>query len=187
MSGPERYATVTNYNALYGTGYFAHDADSASFNKDVVPRVVADICKSLGINAVADVGAGNGMFGKILKSQGVNCVDIDVNNRNDDNFIYFDISGKNQDKVVEVAEICSGKFPCGYIVTSFDMAEHVDLEHLPDFLYNFAEIIQDHAVISISTRPSSRANIYHSSILPIDTWKYMFSLVGLQASPFEVL
>ncbi|WP_445785132.1 methyltransferase domain-containing protein [Sphingorhabdus sp.] len=187
MDEPKRFATVTNYEMLYGENYFAHSPGSPSFAVDAVPRLIADYCKKNSIGAVLDLGAGNGIFGSILREYGLSCIDIDVTNRNDEHFIRCDVSKNYTSEIDEIKNYCSEEIGPGYLVTCFDMAEHVDVEHIPDFIYNLSQLVQDEAVLSISTRPSSRANMFHSTIIPIDTWKYMLSLVGIECSAFEIL
>lgn len=182
-----RYATVTDYDSLYGTGYFAHDAGASSFAQHVVPDLIARFCADQSIDAVLDVGSGNGIFGSTLRAQGLPCIDIDVMDRQDENFVRCDFSRNDNEAIARIKALRAERGYARYLLTSFDMAEHVDAEHIGDFIYNVHETVMDDAIISVSTRPSSRANMFHSTILPIDTWKYLFSLVGLEATPFGPL
>lgn len=182
-----KYSTVTDYAALYGTGYFAHQPEASSFDQQSLPRIIAEFCRENQIAGLVDIGAGNGLFGRIIRENGIDCIDVDVTERDDAHFIKCDFSRDDAAALATIKQRCSAQFGKSVLVTSFDMAEHVDLEHIADFIYNFSEIVEHEAIISISTRPSSRANLYHATILPIDTWKYMFGLVGLEASSFEPL
>ena len=182
-----RYATVTDYASLYSAGYFAHDAGASSFAQQVVPDLIARFCAAQSIDAVLDVGSGNGLFGSILRGQGLPCIDIDVMHRQDENFVRCDLSRNDSEAIARIKALCAERGYAKHLLTSFDMAEHVDAEHIGDFIYNVHELVLDDAIISVSTRPSSRANTFHSTILPIDTWKYLFSLVGLEATSFGPL
>jgi len=110
-----------------------------------------------------------------------------VMHRQDENFVRCDFSRNDSEAIARIKALCAARGYARHLLTSFDMAEHVDAEHIGDFIYNVHEIVVDHAIISVSTRPSSRSNIFHSTILPIDTWKYLFSLVGLEATAFGPL
>lgn len=187
MNNTVKYATVTDYDALYGVGYFAHQPEVSSFQQQTVPQIIAEFCSNAGIDGVVDIGAGNGVLGSILRRNGLKCIDVDVVHREDEHFIRCDFSSNDAEAISLIKARCKADFESNVLITSFDMAEHVDPEHIPDFVYNLTEIIQNEAIISISTRPSSRANIYHSTILPIETWKYMFSLVGIKATSFDLL
>ena len=183
----DKYATITDYNALYKVGYFAHSPKASSFDQKGLPGTIAKFCQDLAIDTVVDVGSGNGIFGEILRQKGLKCIDIDIADRQDGYFVNFDISKRDDIELSNIKKIIEQSCDKNILIVSFDMAEHIDLEHLPDFIYNFSELILKEGLISISTRPSSRANLYHCSILPIDTWKYMFSLVGLEVADFDPL
>lgn len=127
-----RYATVTDYDSLYGTGYFAHDAGASSFAQQVVPDLIARFCADQSIDAVLDVGSGNGIFGSILRGQGLPCIDIDVMHRQDENFVRCDLSRNDSEAIARIKALCAERGYARHLLTSFDMAEHIDAEHIGD-------------------------------------------------------
>jgi hypothetical protein len=58
----------------------------------------------------------------------------------------------------------------------------MDIEHLADFLLNLSALVVSEGIISISTRPSSAANRYHATVLPIETWIELLALAGFSAT-----
>lgn len=181
MNGIDKPATITGYQKLYGSGYFAHAPNASSFDQDGLPSAIIRYCRGGQYSGIIDVGAGNGLLGCLMREAGFKCLDVDVTCRSDDNFVHCDFSSHDAGAISRINRWSLEECDSGALVTSFDMAEHVDPEHISNFVYNLSEITKSDALISVSTRPSSRANIYHSTILPIDSWKYFFSLVGLEA------
>lgn len=181
------HVAETNYDRLYAEGYFAHDPGSSSFDQSAVPDILINHCRASGLRGVIDLGAGNSLLGNALRAQGIRCIDVDIAMRTGVDYLRCDLSQAGGEEIERIRSHAISRLGSDFLVTCFDMAEHIDIEHLGNFICNLNEIITDQAIISISTRPSSRANIFHCSILPIDTWKYMFSLVGLHAEYFDPL
>ena len=177
----------TANNTLYGRAYFAHPPDSFSFDQVVLPEILAEFCVSAGMPGVVDIGAGNGMLGQILRKKSLRCLDVDINDRSDADFLSENLTSSDPKLPVRLRAAAGAYCDGPFLVSCLDMAEHVDIEHLADFIYNLASVIERFGIISISTRPSSRANLFHASILPIDTWKYMFDAVGLKVTPVTAL
>lgn len=182
-----RYASETDYEGLYATAYFAHAPDASSFDQVKLPAELAAFCAKQQFGVVVDIGAGSGLLARLLANFGLVCLEVDVVDREAPSYVRFDMSQDDPNGLLALTQ--RPELNCGQrvLLTSFDMAEHVDIEHVPNFIWNLSAIVRTDAIVSISTRPSSQANAFHATILPIETWRYLFSLVGLHADVFEPL
>lgn len=122
-----------------------------------------------------------------MRAKGLRCLDVDINDRVDPDFVSENMASADPQLPIRLRAAANAHCEGRFLVSCLDMAEHVDIEQLADFLYNLASLIERFGIISISTRPSSRANLFHASILPIDTWKYMLDLIGLDVTPIAAL
>lgn len=181
-----RPACVTDYEHLYARGYYAHAAGATSFDLARLPTLVADDAVRLG-GVVVDLGGGNGELGRALNDHGVRSITIDAADREGSDYIRLDLSRYDPSDAEAVRRRIAARLGETYLATCFDVAEHIDIEHLGQFLLNIAALIENECLISISTRPSSAANRYHSSVLPISTWRRLFALVGFSSERHEGL
>lgn len=179
-----RPACITHYDALYASGYFAHQDGVTSFNVQGLPPIAAEMARSSG-NKLVDIGGGNGAFVKAIADYGVKGLTVDAADREAEDFIRHDIASYAPESASALRRRIVARLGENYLVTCFDVAEHIDVEHLPDFILNLATLVTRRSLISISTRPSSAGNRYHASILPIETWKALFVSASFSVSVNE--
>lgn len=179
-------AATTNYAHLYARGYYAHAAGATSFDIARLPPIVAATSARHG-RRVLDIGGGNGALAGALNCQGVRTLTLDAAQREAPDFLHCDLAKHNADTARDMRKQVVERLGESYLATCFDVAEHIDVEHLADFLLNLAALVDQELLLSLSTRPSSAANRYHASILPIETWQRLFALAGFASAPHEEL
>lgn len=179
-------SAVTNYAHLYSRGYYAHAAGVASFDVSRLPPIVAATASRHGCR-VLDIGGGNGALAMALEGHGVQALTLDAAQREAPDFIHFDLAKYHAVTACRTRDLVVERLSETYLATCFDVAEHIDIEHISDFLLNLAALADQELILSVSTRPSSAANRYHASILPIETWQRLFALAGFASAPhFEL-
>jgi len=174
-------ACITNYEALYARNYFAHQAGSTSFDAERLPPILAEWAQACG-GALVDIGGGNGTLARLMGRFGVRAMTVDAADREEDFYIRHNMAVHSPEEAHGLRSRIVATLGEHYFVTCFDVAEHIDLEHLPDFILNFATIVPSAGLISISTRPSSAANRFHCAILPIETWAALFEAAGFSVA-----
>lgn len=181
-----RTACTTDYHGLYAANYYAHSPNSASFDVNVAPRVFAGLAADCG-NAALDLGGGSGLLVRLLGELGIKGFAVDAADRSDEAFLRMDLSVHEREQLDAALRRISGHIGGTWLVTCLDVAEHIDREHLAAFLLNLSALTPRRAVISISTRPSSQANRFHSTVMPISTWIELLHLAGFAVSECEPL
>lgn len=174
------WSVVTDYKSLYVTGYFGHAAEITSFAPGSTEEFALGLAKTTGCNVLVDLGGGNGAFAQGVNSTGFPAVWTDVADINSERFKTFDLSQYDPEST-DSLRIFVEAHGQPYFVTCFDVAEHIDIEHIHSLISNLSEIISSSALISISTRPSSMGNRYHSTVMPIQGWQTLFSRFGLES------
>lgn len=177
-------ACLTNYEHLYARGYYAHEAGATSFDIEQLPPIVARLSALFG-NRLLDIGGGNGMLAAELQKLGVRGATIDAADREAPGYFRFDMASHDPGAAAELRRRLTNDLGEIYLATCFDVAEHIDIEHVPDFILNLAALISGDCLISISTRPSSAANRFHPTVIPIATWKKLFELAGFSVQNAE--
>ncbi|HEX8049194.1 class I SAM-dependent methyltransferase [Rhizobium sp.] len=178
--GKNMWASKTDYSKLYGPDYFGKTNGSTSFDIGTLPAELVAFCLARNINAVLDVGSGSGSLKSILADRGFSVAACDYKPAHQDS-IHYDLTATDDGQAAVLADELSRKFSCGeYVVTCFDVLEHIDVEDVATAVANLRAMASDWLVASISTRPSSRGNAYHSTILPFPTWKRIFEVSGFE-------
>ena len=178
-STSNRFSCVTDYKHLYGIGYYGHSAGVSSFHFAAIPSLVASYVRRFRARGILDFGGGSGFLGKALDHYGVKSFTADAMDRDDLNYLKFDASIHNEAETDRLKNATLKAIGGRYILTCFDVAEHIDPEHVADFVLNLARLIEEYGIISISTRPSSLGNRFHCSVFPKKTWEIIFSLARL--------
>ncbi|MFD2651099.1 capsular polysaccharide export protein, LipB/KpsS family [Brucella rhizosphaerae] len=173
-------ASVTNYEKLYAQNYYAHQSDSTSYDVERFPRLLRQLAAELSVASLLDIGGGNGKLSQIWREGGGKAASLDYYDNPEAFCKKFDLSRNDGDKTSEIFTFLSGALGKSWISTCLDVAEHIDNEHLADFMLNLKSITGKALVISISTRPSSQANSFHSTVIPIETWKKIFQTAGFE-------
>ncbi len=159
-----KFACVTDYQKNYSTGYFGHAPGSTSFNDAAIPGLIAEICGAG--RGVVDLGGGNGALRDRLATFGIRCLTVDPGAATGEDFITADLSIADQDAVERLRDDIRSRLGRPYLATCLDVAEHIDIEHVADFVFNLRTVVDTEIVLSVSTRPSSQGNRYHSCVLP---------------------
>lgn len=173
-------ASVTNYEKLYAQNYYAHQSDSTSYDVDRFPRLLRQLAAELSVASLLDIGGGNGKLSQIWREGGGKAASLDYYDNPEAFCKKFDLSRNDGDKTSDISTFLSAALGKSWISTCLDVAEHIDNEHLADFMLNLKSITGKALVISISTRPSSQANSFHSTVIPIETWKKIFQTAGFE-------
>jgi hypothetical protein len=179
-----RPACVTNYDSLYARGYYAHQAGAASFDVARLPPIIAAAAARHG-GRVIDIGGGNGGLAACLAGSGIATMTLDAAAREGPGYIRLDLSRHDPALIETIRRIIAAELGPTWLATCLDVAEHIDPEHLGDFLLNISVLVESEAIISISTRPSSAGNRFHASILPIETWIRLLEDAGFAVSRDE--
>jgi hypothetical protein len=161
-----------------------HDyvAASTSLDQETFSKLMIAVCSRLGVDAVADLGRGKGRLSHSWREQRRPVVWLGYRDISHDSDYFYDLSRYQPQTAHDAQEFIRSKIGFQWISTCVGVAEHVDIEHLADFLFNLRSLAQSYLVLSVSTRPSSRGHRPHSTILPIDTWASLLTELG-----FEIL
>lgn len=170
------WASKTDYKNLYSPEYFGKQSDIASFDLNTFPKELADFCNTHNFNSIIDVGSGSGILARCMKQLNINVKCLDYEPSIDDS-MHFDLTNSTREQDDFIDDI---KELSDYLVTCFDVLEHIDIEDVEVALCNLHKITKEYALFSISTRPSSGNNLFHSTILPFSTWCTLLEKVGFQ-------
>lgn len=173
-------ACVTNYEKLYAHNYYAHQSGSTSYDIERFPRLLRKFAEEIGVDSLLDIGGGNGKLSQIWREGGGSASSLDYYDNPEENCKKFDLSCHDVTNTTEISSFISDTLGKSWISTCLDVAEHIDNEHLADFMLNLRNITGKALVISISTRPSSQANSFHSTVIPVETWKKIFVASGFE-------
>jgi len=173
-------ACVTNYEKLYAQNYYAHQTGSTSYDIERFPRLLRKFAEEIGADNLLDIGGGNGKLSQIWRDGGGRAASLDYYDNPEENCKKFDLSRHDKNNTTEISSFISATLGKSWVSTCLDVAEHIDNEHLADFMMNLKSITGKALVISISTRPSSQANSFHSTVIPIETWKKIFMVSGFE-------
>lgn len=181
------YASTTDYGAVYDEIYHRRGPDP-SFNVGILPALLGAFCRQAGASALLDVSGGQGRLAGALRDLGIQVLTTDIGGTSERGMIPFDLSRYNDADVARVrerADRVAGHAP--HVTSCLDVLEHIDREHISAAVRNFARLTARFLIVSISTRPSSRDNLYHATIFPIQTWIRAFEAGGFhvrKTSPF---
>ena len=173
------YASVTDYAAIYNDAYRLRRGAHTSFDRTVLPPLIAEYCHQIGCSRLLDVSGGQGGLGRELQMHGIESVTTDFGSLEGSGVITFNLSEFEQsqhDCVLRAINPERG----AYLTTCFDVLEHIDREHVAGAVYNLANLTDEFLVVSISTRPSAFDNLLHATLMPISTWIKAFEAAGLQ-------
>jgi glycosyltransferase involved in cell wall biosynthesis len=174
------WSSKTDYSKLYGSDYFGKKEQSASFDGNVLPAGIIAFCKTHSINDILDVGSGSGRLKNSLTASGLNVVACDYEPAHED-AVHYDLTLLDEQQNTALHTQISARFAGReHVVTCFDVLEHIDVEDVSNAVFNLHDLTADWIIFSISTRPSSRGNAYHSTILPLATWQRIFEITGFE-------
>ncbi len=178
------YACITDYAAVYDDAYRGHRGSHTSFDVDLFSTLLASFCREAGAGTLLDVSGGRGRLAEALGRLGIRAVTTDITAVPDREVIAFDLSRHVEADVARVrqeAERLDSGAP--HVTVCLDVLEHIDREHVFAAVRNLAALTARLLVTSISTRPSSRDNLFHASIFPVSTWIRVFQAAGLRVLP----
>ena len=171
------YASSVDYKTLYSTEYFGKTLGASSFAADTFSNELNAFCKQNEIRHVLDVGSGSGALAHQLRAGGIDVFTCDFEPATADS-VHFDLTGPTEEAIRIhdlMRERTSGR---PWLVTCVDVLEHMDIEHVFNATCNLHALSTGFLLTSISTRPSSRDNRFHTTILPIPTWISILKLAG---------
>lgn len=171
------YASSVDYKTLYSTEYFGKTLGASSFAADTFSNELSAFCEQNEIKHVLDVGSGSGALAHQLRAGGIDVFTCDFEPATADS-VHFDLTGPKEEanRIHDLMrERTSGR---PWLVTCLDVLEHMDIEHVFNATSNLHALSTGFLLTSISTRPSSRDNRFHTTILPIQTWISILKLVG---------
>ena len=175
------YASVTDYTAVYNDGYRNRRGSRTSFDIRVLPTLLASFCREIGVSALLDVSGGQGRLAEALGGLGIVALTTDIAAAPGRPVIAFDLSRYSEADVVRVRQEVDRAFRgAPFVASCLDVLEHIDREHVFAAVRNLAGLTAHRLVVSISTRPSSRDNLFHASIFPLSTWIRVFEMAGFR-------
>jgi len=170
-----------DYQSLYVQDYFGHQEGAASFPAQF-PEVFAGLVREVGGGAVLDVGAGNNELIRRLRGFGLDGFSLDLRGDEARSVLSFDLTKFDADLCASVQGRVAEAHPGGpHVTCCLDVLEHLDRNDMATAIWNLRELSVEWLLLSVSTRPSSRYNLFHATIMPKRSWR---SLV--QAAGFEV-
>lgn len=171
----DRIDCNADYVRLCERYYYPHSSGMASFDIARLPAIVAAAAASLG-GCVLDIGSG--LLAETLGAMGVRAFTLDAAAREAPDFARVDLACFDAVLIADLRQHIQSAIGDAYLATCFDVAEHIDLEHLADFALTLAALVDRDCILSISTRPSSAANRFHASVLPIESWIEILQFAG---------
>ena len=178
------YASVTDYTAVYNDDYRDRRGLHTSFDIRLLPTLLASFCREAGVSALLDVSGGQGRLAEAVGGLGIGALTTDLAAAPGRPVIAFDLARHSEADVVRVRQEAERAFRGAPHVTScLDVLEHIDREHLCAAVRNLVGLTARLLVVSISTRPSSRDNLFHASIFPLSTWMRVFEIAGFRLLP----
>jgi hypothetical protein len=178
------YASVTDYTAVYNDTYRDRRGSHTSFDIRLLPSLLASFCREAGVSALLDVSGGQGRLAEALGDLGIDALTTDLAAAPGRPVIAFDLSCYSEPDVVRVRQRAERAFRgAPHVTCCLDVLEHVDREQVFAAVRNLAGLTASLLVVSFSTRPSSRDNLFHASIFPISTWIRVFEILGFRLLP----
>lgn len=126
-----------------------------------------------------DVGSGSGALGQQLRSAGLSVLTCDYEPATPES-VHFDLTGNVEDALALNRLMRERTSGAPWLVTCLDVLEHMDIEHVFNAVRNLRTLADCLALVSISTRPSSRDNRFHATVIPMVAWKEILSAAGLR-------
>jgi hypothetical protein len=173
------YASSVDYKKLYSPAYFGKRVGVSSFAPDAFSSELAKFCAVNRISHVVDVGSGSGALAHQLRAAGLSVVTCDYEPAMAD-AMHFDLTGDVEEAVALHRLMSERTNGAQWLVTCLDVLEHMDIEHVFNAVRNLRVLSAGLVVASISTRPSSRDNRFHTTVIPMSTWKEILTTLGLQ-------
>ena len=165
-----------DYHGLYAVDYFGHQEGAASFPEHF-PEAFATIIRDVSGDLVLDVGAGNNGLVRQLKEFGLEGLALDLRGDDDRSVLAFDLTCDDPDSRDAVHARIGKRL---HVTCCLDVLEHLDRKDLATAIWNLRELASEWLLVSVSTRPSSRYNLYHSLILPKRSWRLILEEAGFQ-------
>lgn len=119
------YASVTDYSAIYDKAYRLSRGAHTSFDRAVLPPIIAAYCGTVECQRLLDVSGGQGGLGLELEAHGIETITTDFGALDGSAVITFNLSeyDKSQfERVLSAIDPSKGS----YVTTCFDVLEHID-------------------------------------------------------------
>ncbi|MBE0701577.1 MAG: hypothetical protein IH582_00080, partial [Afipia sp.] len=179
------YACITDYPAIYNDAYRERRGDHTSFDRNVLPPLLLDFCKSRHLKRHLDISGGGGGLRDAMKQSGIETFVTDISADPSRAILELNLSQYDDESVERVRRSVNfGISP--HLTTCFDVLEHIDKEHISAAARNLFELTERYLIVSISTRPSIRDNLLHASLISIQTWIAVFETAGFICDEIDV-
>lgn len=178
------YASTTDYATVYDDAYRAHRGSHTSFDIGLLSALLAAFCREITATSLLDVSGGRGRLAEALEPLGIRVITTDIAAAAGVPVLSFDLSHHTAAEVARVQHEMHGTWQGSpHLTCCFDVLEHIDREDVAAAVRNLAALTARWLVVSISTRPSSRDNLFHASIFPLQTWASVFEAAGFRLCP----
>jgi hypothetical protein len=169
-----------DYEGLYAHDYFGHDAGATSFRACFHERLAA-LAAELGCAGLVDVGSGNGELVRRVRPLGLPGLALDLRGDDEASVLPFNLIGTDPAPARDLRPEIVGRLELGdgeHLTTCLDVLEHIGRPGMAAALANLADLAGRWMLVSVSTRPSSRDNLYHATVIPPRTWRRLFDTAG---------
>ena len=171
-----------DYEGLYAHDYFGHDAGATSFRACFHERLAA-LAAELGCVGLVDVGSGNGELVHRVRPLGLPGLALDLRGDEEAGVLPFNLIGTDPAPARELLPEIASRLNLGeaeHLTTCLDVLEHIGRPGMSAALANLADLAGRWMLVSVSTRPSSRDNLYHATVIPPRTWRRLFEAAGFE-------
>ncbi len=177
---------MTDYASVYDDAYRDRRGSHTSFDVGLLSTLLAAFCREVGVTNLLDVSGGQGRLTEALHPLGIRAVTTDIAGASGSPVIPFDLSRHAAVDIARVQHAIQQAWNrAPHVTCCFDVLEHIDREDVAASIRNLATLTGRWLVVSISTRPSSRDNLFHASIFPLQTWIRVLEAAGFRLRPTE--
>ncbi|KAB2777289.1 capsular polysaccharide export protein, LipB/KpsS family [Brucella anthropi] len=173
-----RTACVTNYENLYIQGSAIQRPDQTCSYVEEFPVLLRRLARDLDIDNLLTIGGGNRSLVETWRAAGRKAISLGCKDKLLSYSKNFDLSLNTPTQSMATVDFLRANLGANWITTCLDVAEQIDSEHLADFLLNLRVVTGSYLLISVKTCPSLQANLFHSTVIPTETWKKLFLAVG---------
>ncbi|WZO95954.1 hypothetical protein EP7_002927 [Isosphaeraceae bacterium EP7] len=176
-----------DYEGLYAHDYFGHDAGATSFRACFHERLAA-LAAELGCAGLVDVGSGNGELVRRVRPLGLRGLALDLRGDDEAGVLPFNLIGADPAPAHALLPEIASRLELGdaqHLTSCLDVLEHIGRPGMAAALANLADLAGRWMLVSVSTRPSSRDNLYHATVIPPRTWRRLFDAAGFEVVPHD--
>lgn len=148
---------------------------------NAIAEFVAKVTKQAGCLAVLDVGLRGRELAGGLQLLGIPSVSIDPFGPALPEAVSFDVTDVDPHRLEELTKEVHARLGTDRrLTTCLHLLERLHRCDLPTALWNLRELSQGSLLVSVFTRPSNHANLYHPTVVPRRTWRRLFEMLGFE-------